>query len=113
MNLLMSINAPDPDSAAVIHSHIFHINFKDLLSGGCLNKIIHRKVSAAVPLLSFEGQNKNMDGIIAWLQSAGYCPAFTVAIAMLWGVFLHKCFSGGLERGWGGGFIPLTAQIPL
>lgn len=60
------------------------------LSGGWLKKIIKRekkKVSSHKSHLHFKGQIKMwMDGIIAWLQSAGYWSAL-VATAMLWGVF--------------------------
>lgn len=46
----------------IIHSHIFHVNFKVSLSGGRFSKIIHQKFTAPTPNLPSEGQNKNVDG---------------------------------------------------
>lgn len=110
---LISCNASKNDSVLMYQSHIFHINYKVLLSGSCPNKIIHHKKilqpPPPPPAPPLRDKIKMwMDGIIAWLQSAGYWAAFSVEIATLWGVFfffcyiyffLHKCGMGGW-KGW-------------
>lgn len=77
------------DRALISHSHIFHINFKVhvLTKSGTQKKNCTSAPPAPSPHLSFKGGGikTRMDGIIAWLQSAGYWAAFTVA--MQWGGF--------------------------
>lgn len=67
-------------------SHIFRINFKVFWSGSCFNKIRHQRKTKH-PRLSFEGQNKNVNGCYNCSTSKRRVLAsIYVAVLMLRGV---------------------------